>query len=115
MNADMMRGLPGKTITSFSNDSAMGDESAPDHYSLEFLNSLDPNSMPPHELKLRSGAPVMLLRNYSSQKGLCNGTRAVVRGMWQRFLQQRMVDSRMPADDWRNSLSTSRTLMLVPP
>ena len=89
-----MRGVPGRTITSFSNDSAMGDESAPDHYSLEFLNSLDPNSMPPHELKLRSGALVMLLRNYSSQKGLCNGTRAVVRDMWHRFLQVEIATGR---------------------
>jgi ATP-dependent DNA helicase PIF1 len=37
--------------------------------------------MPPHELKLKVGATVMLLRNLNAANGQCNGTRAIIRGI----------------------------------
>ena len=45
---------------------------------IEFLNSLTPSGMPPHELKLAPGAVVMLLRNIDAEIGLCNGARGIV-------------------------------------
>ncbi|XGW25597.1 hypothetical protein V3C99_006755 [Haemonchus contortus] len=47
-------------------------------YQLEYLNSLTPTGMPPHELHLKKGAIVMLLRNLDVANGLCNGTRLKV-------------------------------------
>lgn len=44
----------------------------------EYLNSLTPNGMPPHDLKLKIGAIVILLRNMNIREGLCNGTRLKV-------------------------------------
>ncbi|XP_057290909.1 uncharacterized protein LOC130613606 [Hydractinia symbiolongicarpus] len=44
--------------------------------------------MPPHCLKLKSGAIVMLLRNININKGLCNGTRLIVR-----YLHDNCVDA----------------------
>ena len=41
----------------------------------EFLNQLQPSGFPPHELILKVGIPVMLLRNINVRAGLCNGTR----------------------------------------
>ncbi|XP_058796825.1 uncharacterized protein LOC131667435 [Phymastichus coffea] len=41
----------------------------------EYLNSLNPSSLPPHELRLRQNCIVMLIRNLSIHEGLCNGTR----------------------------------------
>ncbi|KIH46287.1 hypothetical protein ANCDUO_23662 [Ancylostoma duodenale] len=43
-------------------------------YPTEFLNSLEPSSMPPHGLILRVALPLMLLRNINPPK-LCSGTR----------------------------------------
>ena len=47
------------------------------HYPLDFLNSITPNGLPPHELKIKKNCPVILLTGPHS--GLCNGTRLVVR------------------------------------
>ncbi|KAK9683442.1 hypothetical protein RND81_10G141700 [Saponaria officinalis] len=47
-------------------------------YPTEYLNSLNLQGLPHHELKLRIGMPVMLLRNINPSQGLCNGTRLIV-------------------------------------
>ncbi|KAL3623920.1 hypothetical protein CASFOL_032736 [Castilleja foliolosa] len=44
----------------------------------EFLNSIECSGVPNHELHLKVGTPVMLLRNLNHSIGLCNGTRLVV-------------------------------------
>ena len=44
----------------------------------EYLNSLNPSSLPPHKLRLRKYCIVMLIRNISINEGLCNGTRLQV-------------------------------------
>ncbi|GBN23106.1 hypothetical protein AVEN_232587-1 [Araneus ventricosus] len=47
-------------------------------YTEAFLNSLTPNGIPPHKLKLKPGVLIMLLRNLAPSKGLCNGSRLIV-------------------------------------
>ncbi|XP_031286740.1 uncharacterized protein LOC116145417 [Pistacia vera] len=44
-------------------------------YPTEFLNTLICSGMPKHELKLKVGVPIMLLRNLNQADGLRNGTR----------------------------------------
>ena len=44
----------------------------------EYLNSLSPPSLPPHELKLRINCIIMLIRNLNINEGLCNGTRLLI-------------------------------------
>ncbi|XP_044005535.1 uncharacterized protein LOC122850453 [Aphidius gifuensis] len=44
----------------------------------EFLETLNPPNLPPHELRLRKHTVVMLIRNLSVNEGLCNGTRLQV-------------------------------------
>ncbi len=53
---------------------------------LEFINSLDVPGMPLHELQLKKGCPVILLRNLDPEKGLCNGTRLIVHAISPRVL-----------------------------
>lgn len=48
-------------------------------YPEEYLNSLEFNDFPSHQLKLKVGAPVILLRNLNQSNGLCNGTRLIIK------------------------------------
>ena len=45
----------------------------------EFLNSLNPSGLPPHVLRLKPYAEIMLLRNLNPSIGLMNGTRLQVK------------------------------------
>ncbi|KAG7985545.1 hypothetical protein I3843_03G030800 [Carya illinoinensis] len=45
----------------------------------DFLHTLTPNGLPPHELLLKQNCPIMLLRNINPSEGLCNGTRLICR------------------------------------
>jgi ATP-dependent DNA helicase PIF1 len=45
-------------------------------YPIEFLNTVSFSGVPPHELHLQEGCPIILLRNMTS--GLANGTRFIV-------------------------------------
>ena len=63
---------------SYSKDCQLSDVDSAHLYPQEFLNGVNPSGMPPHELRLRRGTLIILLRNYAPLKGLCNGTRLVV-------------------------------------
>ena len=79
LNDEILQRLDGVKRTFFSSDSAVcDDEEEAQNYPLEFLNSITPTGMPPHELNLKTGCNVMLLRNLCSKRGLCNGVRLKV-------------------------------------
>ena len=84
--------MPGQLQTFSSADSVVGDEHQTTVYPVEFLNSIKASGLPPHELCLKIGAPVILLRNINISKGLCNGTRLIVTGMQRYTLRLRIVN-----------------------
>jgi PIF1-like helicase len=55
-----------------------GNDFLSDLHTPEFLNGIKCSGVPNHELHLKVGTPVMLLRNMDYSMGLCNGTRLVV-------------------------------------
>ena len=60
--------------TFFSIDSVVSnDEVEHVNFPQEYLNSITPSGMPDHDLKLKIGCIIMLLRNINSKLGLCNG------------------------------------------
>ncbi|KAG5525404.1 hypothetical protein RHGRI_031907 [Rhododendron griersonianum] len=60
-------------------------------YQQEFLNSISPGGLPPHELRLKEGAPIMLLRNLDPRNGLCNGTRLLCRALKSNFIDAEIL------------------------
>jgi ATP-dependent DNA helicase PIF1 len=66
--------------------------SDPEHvalYPTEFLNSLNMSGVPPHELCLQVGAPIILMRNLSN--GLANGTRLIITKLTPRLIQAKVA------------------------
>jgi ATP-dependent exoDNAse (exonuclease V) alpha subunit len=58
---------------------------------IEYLRSINSSSLPPGDLNLKIGCPVILLRNLSPGQGLCNGTRMVITQMGNRVLEVRLL------------------------
>jgi ATP-dependent DNA helicase PIF1 len=77
INKQIQNELPGTATTYKSIDTVRDHEQAV-QYPTEFLNSLEPDGMPPHNLTLKVGSPIMLLR-YLDPPKLCNGTRLCVK------------------------------------
>jgi hypothetical protein len=50
-------------------------------YPTEFLNSIDLPGIPPHKLGVKVGAPIICLRNIDAKRGLCNGTRCIIKSI----------------------------------
>lgn len=64
---------------------------ASDCYPTEYINSLTPNGLPPHDLQLKKGAIVILIRNMDIRNGLCNGTRLKVMDVGKFVLTVRVI------------------------
>jgi ATP-dependent DNA helicase PIF1 len=79
LNAMMIERFPGEEKVYHSFDTVVDDPS--NHFPIDFLNSITPNGLPPHELNLKINCPVILLRNLDPNNGLCNGTRLMVRAL----------------------------------
>nr|GEW08022.1 DNA helicase [Tanacetum cinerariifolium] len=60
-------------------------------YPKEYLNSLSFQGLPPHNLTLKVGSPVMLLHNMNIAGGLCNGTRLIVSQLLPKAIEARII------------------------
>jgi hypothetical protein len=77
INFQILQLLPGDMM-SFKSIDTVVDENESVNFPIEFLNSLDIPGMPPHNLRLKIGSPIILLRNLNPPQ-LCNGTRLVIK------------------------------------
>ncbi|KAH7679129.1 DNA helicase protein [Dioscorea alata] len=60
-------------------------------YSIEFLNTLKFTGIPNHEITLKVGCAIMLIRNISQANGLCNGTRLIVTQLCPNIIEARII------------------------
>ena len=80
--------FPGDSKTYLSADSILEDDHK-EAVPVEYLNTMTPSGISDHELSLKVGAPVMLLRNLQAgpKISLRNGTRMIVIQMMERALE----------------------------
>ena len=84
------------------------------NFPTEFLNQQNPTGIPPHILKLKTGAIVMLIRNLSIKKGLLNGTRLKVLSLHQHFVAAEILTGSNKGDEVyipRIDLETNETVL----
>jgi len=81
--------LPGKS-KSYTSINTAADWVGPP-LEAEILASFKDANFSPHILELKEGAIVILLRNLTIEKGLCNGTRLQIQKLGERVLKCRIV------------------------
>lgn len=120
LNATLMDRLPGDTFTSLSIDKPLNTSHLPEldvhqaELNLEFFHAKTPGNMPPHELRLKKGTPVILTTNIDVQSGLVNGTRLQLLEM---INTSRTADGpTFPIAKCRvlNGKSTGKQILLIP-
>ena len=97
INLQIQQQLPGETISYKSIDTA-ADANAAVQYPTEFLNSLEPSGMPLHNLQLKIGSPIMLLRNLDAPR-LCNGTRLSVKTLMPHVIEATIMTGCAKGED----------------
>lgn len=68
------------------------------NYPPEFLNSLDLPGLPPHNLQLKVGSVVIMLRNIN-QPRLCNGTRLAIKKILNNVIEATILKGRYKGED----------------
>ena len=82
INNAIINEMPGELMEIKSMDSIESEDNEEiANFPTEFLNTLSVSGLSPHELKLKVGAIIILLKNMDFNKGLCNGTRLIINGL----------------------------------
>ncbi|XP_071033087.1 uncharacterized protein [Parasteatoda tepidariorum] len=92
LNLKIQQLLPGNLMTYKSVDAVCNPIKAT-NFPTEFLNSLDLPGIPPYNLVLKVGSPVVLLRNLNPPR-LCNGTRLVVEKLMNNVIEVSILNGK---------------------
>ena len=95
INATMLHTFPGPVHELWAVDKAINPDNPHNvisTYTPEFLHSLNPSGFPPALLKLKLGAPIIVLRNLQPKQGVCNGARGIVTRLSRRVLEVRLLN-----------------------
>ena len=120
INSQVLTYFPGQATTFINADSVT--ESEFDYVPAEMLHTLEPSGFPQHELTVKVGAPLLLLRNLDPSLGLYNGTRMVVVNFTSHILEcrvlsrngQRVSDDQSTVFIPRMSLDASKEDIVIP-
>lgn len=78
-NDDITKRMPGQlsVFTSINRMSPYAVDAFAHEVTTETMDAYDPPELPPHELKLKVGSIIILLRNLDVKRSLCNGSRCL--------------------------------------
>ncbi|XP_071707931.1 uncharacterized protein [Rutidosis leptorrhynchoides] len=90
-----MDSLEGEARSYLSSDSICQSDRDADFnselYMTDYLNSINIGGLPKHDLRLKVGVPVILLRNIDQSGGLCNGTRLQVIQLCEKVIKAKVL------------------------
>lgn len=89
INLDILNHVEGEVVEYTSINRVMEQDDAT-NYPVEFLNSLSAPGLPAHNITLKIGVPIILLRNLSPPK-LCNGTRLKVISLQRNIIEAEIL------------------------
>jgi len=102
VNELMLSSLGGEEVTYLSSNTPCQfdgqDEVQSEWFTSEFLNDIKCSGVPNHELKLKTGVPIMLLRNIDQAKGLCNDTRLQVNHLGKNVISATVITGKNIGD-----------------
>ena len=90
LNDDAVASFPGEEHV-YSSADEVADSAHAQAYPAEYLHSCNPPGFAPHQLRLKVGIPIILLRNISPAQGLANGTRLVITHLSRSIIQARIL------------------------
>ena len=99
LNHLMLADMPGDDIVVYSTDIITDESASPENYPLEFLHTIETASLPPHDLRLKIGCVLMVLRNYAPHLGVCNGTRVELLEIGRRIMKVRILTGPRQGDE----------------
>ncbi|GBP20086.1 ATP-dependent DNA helicase PIF1 [Eumeta japonica] len=97
MNFQIQNKITGELITYKSIDSVTNQDDIV-NYPTEFLNSLELPGLPPHNLQLKIGSVIIMLRNIN-QPRLCNGTRLAVKRLMNNVIEATILKGKYKGED----------------
>lgn len=97
LNLKIQQLLPGNLVSYKSIDTVC-DAGEAVNFPTEFLNSLDLPGMPPHNLQLKVGSPIILLRNLNPPR-LCNGTRLVIQKLMKNVIEASILNGKFRGEN----------------
>lgn len=86
------------TLHSFKSVDRVTNDDEATNYPIEFLNSLDVPGLPPHNLQLKVGSVIIMLRNLNQPK-LCNGTRLTVKKLMNNVIQATIIKGKFKGEE----------------
>jgi ATP-dependent DNA helicase PIF1 len=106
VNCKLLQSFPGEVHTYRSSDTILEDAH---QYQAEILNRLTPSGTPPHQLQLKIGCCIMLLRNLDACQGHTNGSRYIVVS-----LQRHVIEARVAAGPHKGKILMIPRIPFVP-
>eukprot|EP00102_Acyrthosiphon_pisum_P013585 XP_008183218.1 PREDICTED: ATP-dependent DNA helicase PIF1-like [Acyrthosiphon pisum] len=97
LNEKIQKFIPGQLFSFKSVDNVMNQDDVV-NYPTEFLNSLELPGLPPHNLQLKVGSIVIMLRNIN-QPRLCNGTRLAVKKVMNNVIEATIIKGKYKEED----------------
>ena len=99
INEIMINSFPGEVHEYRSYDKLITECQA-HSFPVDLLNKVDVNGIPAHLIKLKKGAPIMLLRNLDPVRGHVNGTRYIIKALHRRVIHAEIAVGPYKGNDY---------------